>query len=95
MTDSTDDIDAHARTSAAYTDEDILYRQIRQWSPQWIVSAPGHRDIAVVTERTIQQPTYALRPLDAEGGEGPEEFLDTRNDVATRVLELANGETKS
>ena len=68
----------------------LIYKQIRVHSPQWEVSIAGGHAIAIVTERYLSTPTYALRPLNVVGVEGAEEFFEDRDAVSRRVLDLAN-----
>lgn len=42
------------------TEEELVFKQIREHSPQWDVLHNG-KSVAVVTERVIKTPPYALK----------------------------------
>lgn len=62
-------------------EQDLLFEQIREWSPQWNVSCQGF-DVAIVTERMIAKPRYRICWPD-----GSEEDFADRESVVDRLLE--------
>ena len=66
-------------------DTDLIFEQIRERSPQWEVSTEGAEPFAIVTERIIAEPTYAVRLL---YGEGTEHFFEDRDAVCAFLLPL-------
>ena len=68
-----------------YGEDDLLFEEIRQFSPQWRVSLPDGSELAIVTERFISEPRYNIRidGHDVAQHETEQEVLDT-------LLERAN-----